>query len=669
MLKFNTLKIAIDKQLIKMIKGDLFKVDIDKKIMWNTYLDSFPEGTNKIFRKNRKYDCNCCKSFIKTLGNAVTISNNKLISIWDIEVGGQYQPVVDALSKLIKSKTIKDTFLHFQNECGQNFTNEITDNGSIIKWQHFHFKLPDKFVSTDREPILSNSRTNKEVFKKGLEVITLQSIETVLELIEQKTIYRGDEFKPAVEQLLKYKKKYDSIIKEEQDNFCWSESAKIGRLSRIANSLIGTLLLDISEDVFLDVAVIKYEKKAAPENYKRTTAIVTKGMIKKAKEEIIKLGFENSLERRFATVNDITIDDILFADRTTKQEMGVFDDLIKEAPLNVKNLNKVEEVNIETFIDTILPKADGLEIMFQENHTANLMSLIAPQNNNSKKMFKWDNNFSWTYNGEVADSMREHVKKAGGRVDGILRYSIMWNNGDNNQNDFDAHAYEPNKNKITFTKKGQIQVSSGMLDVDIINPGNNIAVENIIYTDIKKMPIGIYEFVVHNYSHNGGHTGFKAEIEFNKQIFQFDYTKELKNKQKVTVAKVKLDKNRTFKIIESLDSTTSSKKIWGITTNQFHKVSMIMNSPNYWAGKMIGNKHYFIILENCINPKDGRGFYNEFLSNKLTEHRKTMEMVGAKMRAPYTIEQLSGLGFSSTQRNKLFCKITGNFTRIIKINF
>jgi len=668
MLNFNTLKTAVDKQLVEMTKGDLFRVDVDKEIMWNTYLDSFPEGTNEIFRERREHDCNCCKSFIKALGNAVTIIDNKLISIWDIEVGGRYQPVVDALSKLIKSKTINDIFLHFQNECGQEFTNETTDSGGIIKWEHFHFRLPNKFVSNDRGSILSNSRANKEVFKKGLEIITLQAIETVLELIDQRTIYKGDEFKHTVEKLLKYKKKYNDVIEKEQDNFCWSESAKIGMSSRIANTLIGTLLIDISDDVPLDIAVKKYEEKAAPENYKRTTAIVTKGMAKKAQEKIIKLGFENSLERRFATVNDITIGDILFADRTTKKEMGVFDEIIKEAPLNIQKLNKVEEVDIKTFMETILPKADSLEVMFQDHHAANLMSLIAPQNDDSKNMFKWDNNFSWTYNGEVADSMRQHVKNAGGRINGVLRYSILWNDGDNNQNDFDAHAYEP-YNVITFEKKGCIQKSSGMLDVDIIHPGRKIAVENIIYTDIKKMPSGIYEFVVHNYSHNGGRTGFKAEIEFDNQIFQFSYDKELKTKQKVTVAEVSLDKYGVFKIIKSLDSTTSSKDIWGISTNQFHKVSMIMNSPNHWAGKMIGNKHYFIILENCINPNDGRGFYNEFLCNELTEHRKTMEMVGSKMRAPHTIDQLSGLGFSSTKRNKLFCKITGNFTRIIKINF
>lgn len=40
-----------------------------------------------------------------------------------------------------------------------------------------------------------------------------------------------------------------------------------------------------------------------------------------------------------------------------------------------------------------------------------------------------------------------------------------------------------------------------------------------------------------------------------------------------------------------------------------------------------------------------------------------------KMKAPYSDNQLSGLGFSSTIRNSVICKVTGSFTRTIKVNF
>lgn len=68
-------------------------------------------------------------------------------------------------------------------------------------------------------------------------------------------------------------------------------------------------------------------------------------------------------------------------------------------------------------------------------------------------------------------------------------------------------------------------------------------------------------------------------------------------------------------------------------------------------------------------PVYPRGFYNEFLRSDLDQHRKVIEMVGARMKNEESERQLSGLGFSSTQRNSLLCRVSGSFARIIKILF
>lgn len=83
----------------------------------------------------------------------------------------------------------------------------------------------------------------------------------------------------------------------------------------------------------------------------------------------------------------------------------------------------------------------------------------------------------------------------------------------------------------------------------------------------------------------------------------------------------------------------------------------------------VGNKHYFFILDGCKNPSPVRGFFNEYLRSELSQDRKTFEMLANKMKAPYSDNQLSGLGFSSTIRNSVICKVTGSFTRTIKVNF
>lgn len=681
-MSFNEFKKRFQQHFDKLIQyaDHLFEIEVDKDEFWNLYLDSFPAGSNKIYRERREFDCSCCRQFMRTIGNVAVIRDNTVHTLWEFDTGDPvYQPVVDALNAYLLARPVTNLYVTKTANIGTD-RNYESINGNVHAWEHFYLELPPRFVFhgiRSEEELKGEARSTRNVFKRSLDEITIAAVDAVLELIAQNSLYKGEEWESQLTVFKQYKEVYDSLPDGQKDNFAWKQSMEAGPVvGRIRNHSIGTLLVNLSEDMDLDQAVRKYELIVAPENYKRPKAIVTKRMLEDARKTVTELGYLNSLKRRFATLDDITVNNILFSNKDVAKRISgatVFDELGNALPVQSKKFSKVQEIGIEPFIQNVLPTASEVEVLLENKHTSNMVSLIAPENNSAPTMFKWNNGFSWAYSGNLADSaLKANVKAAGGKVDGVLRFSIQWNDVELDRNDLDAHCKTPCDHIYYANKQEQNgRRILGELDVDIINPINGQpAVENITWSNTDQLLRGEYVFYVHCYSSRGGRSGFRAEIECGGTVYTYDYRQPLRQNENVVVAVVSYDPDLGFSIREQLPPNVASREIWGLQTGQFVPATVICLSPNYWDEQQgVGHKHYFFMLKGCVNPERPNGMFNEYLQEQLMRHKRVFEVLGNKLAVEDNPDQLSGLGFSSTKRAELIVKVKGATDRVLKIKF
>lgn len=639
--------------------------------LYATYLASFPEGTNPLYKKRTEHDCSCCKSFIRHVGSVVSIKGSIVRTIWDDaakHAHAPYDQVATALRDVVRQSVVQDRFLVSKKEksFGAEKTFSLNENESVT-WNHFFTgPLPAHLQHASPDAAKGDYRTTVQVFERGLKELKPSVLDEVIDLIEANALYRGAEHKAAVSEFRKAQKSY-LALDQNRDRFVWERAGSPS--ARFKNTVIGTLVQDLSEGKSTEQAVTAFETKVAPQNYKRTTAVITPAMVKAAMATIEELDLNEALERRFARLEDISVNDVLWVDNSVKPLMkdGLTDVLMQHA---VKSNSAIEEraedISIDDFVQRILPEATRMELLFKSTHISNLMSLTAPVHSEPKHLFKWDNDFAWSYGGNVTDSIKERVKKAGGNVtNAALRVSLSWFNHD----DLDLHVQEPG-NHIYFGNRGL--PGRGMLDVDMnVLPTTRQPVENVSWVTT---PDGLYKVWVNNYNcRETNNLGFVVEMENAGKISQFSYDKGVRSREDVQVVSFRVKKGIVEDLTlgsNALTTSSISQEKWGMNTETFVKVNAITLSPNYWGDNAVGNKHTFFVLDGAENDEPTRGIYNEFLHSRLETHRKVFEVIGDKTKCQPTPGQLSGLGFSSTKQDEVIVKVKqGSKQRVFNVKF
>jgi hypothetical protein len=711
-LTFKQLNEKMLKQFESMQKFKLFRLNISGIKIWDAYIDGFTAEQDPIFRdpNSSTHTCNDDKNFIRRYGNVVAINDaNQIVTMFDIDVTDtNYENSIANIQSLLQSGAISDVFFETFNELNslpyesikknqarfklgkektlKKYTQAevdafgVVNTNDIYEFNHFHAFLDKSFVDQSGksiESIMGEYRDAKNVFQRGMQEIPLDTLSLVKDLIVQGSLLNADAHLFKLDAMIPLKERYDALAESEKDNWCWLNSYDLP-FAKFRNELIGTLCVELAEGKELNEACLTWNKRVDPANYMKAKSPITQRQIDEAETFLSEYGYVESFDRRFTVLSDIDVSEIQHMNVSTKEakNVGLFKDVKPSASTRHKRsqFDNVETVPIEKFMKDVLPSCTSIEAYFENRMQDNLTVMTTANVKESKPIFKWSNNMSWTNRGNLAGKsmIKEAVKEAGGNVDGIMNCRLAWNiDKEGDYSDLDLWCIQPNTQRIGFNSGfrkdsgNRFSVYGGQLDVDDLGRINQIHVENIYFIDESKLKNGQYTYWVNQFAAKNSQ-GFKAEIEINGTIYSYEYNSPVRADVKIATVTYK---DGQFNIEHHLPETNSSKNVWGIDTEHFHKVNLVCLSPNHWGENNVGNKHYFFMLDGCKSDVPMRSFHNENLNGELLKFRKVMEVLADTRKLEPTDNQLAGLAFNSTVRDEVILKLSGSHKRAIKVIF
>jgi hypothetical protein len=569
------------------------------------------------------------------------------------------------------------------------------EGNSTRTFYSFYATLPDSVItsSPSAATLIGDLNTIKELFEKGL-AYPLELFIKVKSWIDSDRMWNVQASqKEGLNLFIKLKEEASKVSEKGYPNWLWEKVSTHTHGLRLINTGIGVPVTrigtvnDEGKPWNDDNIINAWNIEMAPDRYKKAQA---EAVSVREKEAAVKYltdqGYVtnelNSFDRKFASYNDVRTSDVFHRNhsKVPKKVASVFD------TVSVKPTGKVEldsfknatPISVESFMGEVLEGADGVDILFTPNMVKNLVTITSLTNPRCKDIIKGDSQMGLTYKGNLSgvSSLTKAVQDQGGKVDGVLRFSLEWSHEglDGNDkrrfddSDLDLHVVEPNGSKVYYSNKSSR--TGGFLDLDKVSPSghkNNQrslkqeprVVENICYPDAKAMVKGDYEVWVVPFSVNNSQ-GFEMEILMDGQMFHykwdtpFNHSVSSDTLKGLKVATVHYDNffSITHHIPYSQGAVSFNQSTqWGIDTHQFHPCTLIANGPNHWGDSEVGRKDWLFMVGGCKPDEPIRTFHVDQLVNDLSDKamRRFLEVWGKEQVILPSDEALGGFGFSNNR--------------------
>lgn len=366
---------------IGRLAGPLFETDADPAALWGAYLEGIPEDNRQ------HYNCHACRRFVQQYGGIALISDDGISSpaLWDAdEVPEFFRPAVAALSDLVRRARVTGVFLSSDRVWGTPRTGE---------WGHLAGVQAKPFSDRLRTAgqAMAEKRQDFGILSHGLSDYPADAVRQAVRVLNADALYRSEKALGVADWFLGLHARLEGVKGPRRANLIWAAVATAPPgFCHVRSTMISTLLDDIVAGLDFDTISRRWSEKMHPLRYQRPQAAPKAGAIEQAERLVEQLGVAPSLERRFATLDDVLAS--VWSPREAEPESpkagGVFDHL-RQDRARVKELDlPTVAMTWEKFARTVLPAAESLEVRVPGR--GGFYGLVTAVHPDAPALLQWD---------------------------------------------------------------------------------------------------------------------------------------------------------------------------------------------------------------------------------------------------------------------------------------
>jgi hypothetical protein len=350
--------------------------------LFDVYRNALPSALQQRSR------CATCRRFFERFGGLVTIDDagHSSSALWSAKhTPAPYDKAVAALVDVIARAPITGIHLSSAPSWG------TSPKGG---WNHLAITpAAELLVPTDRildaAQIAAEKREDVRTLTAALEEFPLALVKKAAALLSTGKLYRSEKCISVAQWLLGvHRRKKSAGSARARDNVIWRAvaTAPPGHC-HVRSSMIGTLLVDLSEGLPFDAIKARFDAKMHPLMYQRPTAAPSQGNIERAEKIIAQLRSAGALERRFAKLDDI---DPLWLPAASPRKAGVFSHLKAKAKTSETKIDAPAVVMTwDKFAKRVLPSAAQIHYQVPSGNRAYL-GLVTAKNPEAPPIIQWD---------------------------------------------------------------------------------------------------------------------------------------------------------------------------------------------------------------------------------------------------------------------------------------